>query len=69
MARSALSGYSLRFFGGGHTQAAQRPRTLPVYLREAEALLKVLKHGDKKLWEGARETLGNGEENLDETAA
>jgi hypothetical protein len=28
-----------------------------VYLREADALLKVLKHGDKRLWEWARDTL------------
>jgi (p)ppGpp synthase/HD superfamily hydrolase len=28
-----------------------------VYLREADALLKVLKHGDKGLWERARDTL------------
>ncbi len=29
----------------------------PVYLREAEALLPVLKHGDERLWERARDTL------------
>ena len=29
----------------------------PVYLREAEALLPVLKHGDERLWERTRETL------------
>ena len=29
----------------------------PVYLREAEDLLPVLKHGDERLWERARETL------------
>ena len=29
----------------------------PVYLREVEALLQVLKHGDKRLWERARLTL------------
>jgi len=29
----------------------------PVYLREAEELLPVLKHGEERLWERARETL------------
>lgn len=29
----------------------------PVYLREAEAVLKVLKHGDERLWERTKETL------------
>lgn len=29
-----------------------------VYLREADALLKVLRHRDKRLWERARDTLG-----------
>ena len=28
------------------------------YLREADALLKVLKHGDERLWERARDMLG-----------
>jgi hypothetical protein len=36
----------------------------PVYLREADALLKVLKHGDKRLWERARETLAAAREQL-----
>ncbi len=29
----------------------------PVYLREAEELLQVLKHGDRRLWERARDVL------------
>jgi len=36
----------------------------PVYLREAEALLPVLKHGDKRVWERARDTLKAAREQL-----
>jgi (p)ppGpp synthase/HD superfamily hydrolase len=36
----------------------------PVYLREAEALLEVLKHGDKRLWERADETLKTAKRDL-----
>lgn len=34
----------------------------PVYMREADALLNVLKHGDKRLWERARVTLHEARE-------
>jgi (p)ppGpp synthase/HD superfamily hydrolase len=38
----------------------------PVYLREAEALLPVLKHGDNRLWERARVTLQEAREMLEQ---
>jgi (p)ppGpp synthase/HD superfamily hydrolase len=41
----------------------------PVYLREAEALLPVLKHGDKRLWERARDTLAAAREQLEARAS
>jgi (p)ppGpp synthase/HD superfamily hydrolase len=37
----------------------------PVYLREADALLQVLKHGDKRLWEREWDTLKTARERLD----
>jgi hypothetical protein len=37
----------------------------PIYLREADALLQVLKHGDKRLWERARDTLLFARKHLD----
>ncbi len=37
----------------------------PVYLHEADALLEVLKHGDKRLWERARDTLREARERLE----
>ncbi|HZL69887.1 MAG TPA: HD domain-containing protein [Candidatus Limnocylindrales bacterium] len=36
-----------------------------VYLREADALLIVLKHGDERLWERTRNTLADATEQLD----
>ena len=37
----------------------------PVYLREGDALLVVLKHGDKRLWERVRDTLREARERLE----
>lgn len=36
----------------------------PVYLHEAEASLKVLNHGNRRLWERARDTLAAAREQL-----
>ena len=36
----------------------------PVYLREADAILSVLKHGNKRLWESAQSTLEYAREKL-----
>lgn len=37
----------------------------PVYLREVEAVLQVLKQGDKRLWDRARDTLKTAREQME----
>jgi (p)ppGpp synthase/HD superfamily hydrolase len=67
LARSSASGATVKLadlIDNCVSIAAHDKGFAPVYLREADALLKVLKHGDQRLWERARDSLATAGEQL-----
>ena len=68
LARSSAGGATIKLadlIDNCTSIAAHDKGFAPVYLREADALLTVLKHGDKRLWERARNTLAAATKQLD----
>ena len=68
LAKSSLGGATIKLadlIDNCTSIAAHDKGFAVVYLREADALLKVLKHGDKRRGERARETLAAAREQLD----